>query len=140
MTLFRRDPFFGDLFAPPAAPSWTLRNPSHSFHNPHHIHETDTSVNLSLDVPGIKAENLKVQIEDNVLRVSGERKTAGSEYNFVRSFSIDPATVNVDDVKANLDAGVLTLTVPKRTTPKTTTKSITVTESPAEATPAVTQK
>jgi Hsp20/alpha crystallin family len=52
-----------------------------------------------------------------MLHVSGERKTAGTESKFVRSFSIDPNTVDFDNMKANLEYGVLTLTAPKRVKP-----------------------
>ena len=55
-----------------------------------------------MDVPGIKkAKDLQVQVEDNIVRVSGDRKIAGSESKIIRSFSIDPTTVDVDNIKAN---------------------------------------
>ena len=127
--ILRRDPFFNDFFGPQSfGPSLALRQPTSPAH--HHIYETEDSVTLSIDVPGIKSNDLQVQFEDNVLRVSGERKTAGSESKFVRSFSMDPTNVDVDSIKANLDCGVLTLTVPKRTKPAVS-KTITVTESPS---------
>jgi HSP20 family molecular chaperone IbpA len=126
MSLFRRDPFINDFFGPQFGPSLALRQAPSPAH--HHIYQTDDSVTLSIDVPGIKSNDLQIQFEDNVLRVSGERKTAGSESKFVRSFSMDPKNVDVDSIKANLDCGVLTLTVPKRTKP-VVSKTITVTES-----------
>jgi hypothetical protein len=43
-----------------------------------------------------------------LLLVSVERKTAGTESKFVRSFSINPNTVDFDNMKANLEYGVLT--------------------------------
>jgi HSP20 family molecular chaperone IbpA len=126
--ILRRDPFFHDFFGPQFGPSSALRQAPSPAH--HHIYETDDSVTLSIDVPGIKSNDLQVQFEDNVLRISGERKTAGSESKFVRSFSMDPKNVDVDSIKANLDCGVLTLTVPKRTKPAVS-KTITVTETPS---------
>ncbi len=68
----------------------------------HHLYETYEAVTLSVDVPGIKkAKDLQVQVEDNIVRVSGDRKIAGSESKIIRSFSIDPTTVDVDNIKAN---------------------------------------
>lgn len=120
MSLFYRDPFFENFFGP----SLSTHTQTH-----HHLHETDEAVTLSVDVPGIKAQDLQVQVEDNIVRVSGERKTAGSESKIIRSFSIDPQSVDVDRIKANLDCGVLTLTAPKLNKPAVS-KTITVTEAP----------
>jgi HSP20 family molecular chaperone IbpA len=102
----------------PAPASWPQAN-FEDLKNPEqlsqHIRETGDSVELSLDVPGVKAQDLKVQeVEDGVLRVSGERNTAGRQSKFDRSFAVDSNAVNISAAKANLDAGVLTLSVPKR--------------------------
>jgi HSP20 family molecular chaperone IbpA len=125
MALFHRDPFFNDFFGPSVTPSFAVRNGS-SLAN-HHVHETEEAITVSIDLPGVKASDLQVQVEDKVLRVSGDRKTAGTESKFVRSFSIDPTTVDFDNMKANLEYGVLTLTAPKRVKP-TVSKMIAVTE------------
>ena len=137
MSLFHRDPFFNDIFGPHLGSSIGFRQTPTQAH--HHLHETENEVTLSIDVPGVKSNDLEVKFEDNVLRISGERKTAGSESKFVRSFAMDPANVDVDSMKANLDCGVLTLTVPKRTKPAIK-KTITVTEAPLTETqtPAIT--
>ena len=127
MSLFRRDPFFDEFFGPSRDPMLAFPNAPTQAH--HHIRETEETVTLTVDVPGVTAKDLQVQIDDNVIRVSGERKTAGSESKFIRSFAIDPKTVDVENVKANLDCGVLTLTAPKRVKP-TVTKRITVNEAP----------
>jgi HSP20 family protein len=129
MALFHRDPFLDGFFGETAPPSWVYHHP-HSGVPAHHLYETETSVQLTVDVPGIKAKDLAVKVEDNVLQISGERKTSGRESKFVRSFAIDPSTVNVSLVKANLDCGVLTLTVPKKTK-LVASKSIAVTETAA---------
>eukprot|EP00545_Synedropsis_sp_CCMP1620_P012931 CAMPEP_0119012714 /NCGR_PEP_ID=MMETSP1176-20130426/7337_1 /TAXON_ID=265551 /ORGANISM="Synedropsis recta cf, Strain CCMP1620" /LENGTH=152 /DNA_ID=CAMNT_0006965727 /DNA_START=69 /DNA_END=530 /DNA_ORIENTATION=+ len=130
MTLFNRDPFLNKFFDAPAPPSWAHHH-SHTGLPAHHLYETESSVQLSVDVPGIKTKDLTVQVEDSVLRVTGERKTAGNKSKFIRSFAIDQNTVEVSLVKANLDSGVLTLTFPKRTKPEATIKRITVTETAA---------
>ena len=88
---------------------------------------------LTVDVPGVLAKDLQVQVDDNVLRITGERKTAGSESKFIRSFAIDPKTVDVENIKANLDCGVLTLTAPKQIKPAVS-KTIAVTAAPSAIT------
>jgi len=52
-----------------------------------------------------------------------------SESKFARSFSIDPQTLDVDNIVANLDFGVLALVASKRTKPAVT-KNILVSETP----------
>ena len=124
MSLIKHSPFvMDDLFAPL---SWARTN--FDYGNRHRIRETETSFEISVDVPGIKAKDLKVEAEENVLRIFGERKTQGSESTFVRSFSIDGKTMDISGVKANLDSGILTLIVPKR--PQPTPKTIAITEAP----------
>jgi HSP20 family protein len=136
MALFRRDPFFDDFFTPYSFPSSLQNRHSSASSTPaHHVHETENAVQLSVDVPGVKSSDLKVEVEDNVLRVTGERKTAGSESRFVRSFAIDRESIDPSHVKANLDCGVLTLTVPKRE--KATPKTIAITENASEDKPTV---
>ena len=139
MSLYCRDPFIEEFFGPSQGTSLALHNaPTHA--HLHYFYETEEAVTLTVDVPGVTAKDLQVQIEDNVVRVSGERKTAGNESKFIRSFSIDPQIVDVENINANLDCGVLTLTAPKLNKP-TVTKTITVTEAPMAVTqPKVTKK
>ena len=125
MSLFRRDPFPENFFG--LGNSSAL--PLSSTQTHHHVYETEEAVTLSVDVPGVTAKDLQIQVDDNVLRVTGERKTAGSESKFIRSFTIDPKTVDVENIKANLDCGVLTLTAPKRIKPAVS-KTIPVTAAP----------
>lgn len=89
------------------------------------IEETDEAFVLHAEVPGMKAEEIQVDVEGGVLRLHGERKLERDEEkngyrriersfgSFERAFSL-PDTVDTDHIEAKLDAGVLALTLPKR--------------------------
>ncbi|GJN08344.1 hypothetical protein PR202_ga26254 [Eleusine coracana subsp. coracana] len=88
------------------------------------------------DVPGLKKEEVKVEIEDgNVLQISGERSKEQEEKNdkwhkverssgkFLRRFRL-PENAKTEQIKASMENGVLTVTVPKEEVKKPEVKSI----------------
>ncbi len=89
------------------------------------IFEDQNSIVLEADLPGMKAEDFKLAIENYKLTLSGERKfekeEKGENYHrversygaFTRTFSL-PSTVAVDEVNADFRDGVLRVTLPKR--------------------------
>lgn len=71
--------------------------------------EHDDRAEVSLDVPGVKPEQITVQAEGRTLAVKVEREGRGS---FARQYTIGPK-YDIAQVQARLDLGVLTLTLPK---------------------------
>ena len=88
------------------------------------LSETPSTVEARLDLPDFKAQDINVQISQNVLTVSGERaeekKSEGETFHrierrsgsFSRSVTL-PATVDENKVDANYRDGVLTVTMQK---------------------------
>ncbi len=89
------------------------------------ILENEKAFEIQLAVPGMKKEDFKMEMEDNVLSVIFEKKAEETEErkeeylrrefdleDFTRSFSI-PKTVDVENIKAKYDNGILYITVPK---------------------------
>ena len=79
---------------------------------------------LRADLPGLSDEDVNIQLQDNVLTISGERNTAHEEQrggyyrlerafgSFARSLTL-PDGVNPDGVQAHFDRGVLEIRIPK---------------------------
>jgi HSP20 family protein len=96
-----------------------------AFVPPVDIYEDEHKIVLKLEVPGLKQEDLDIQLENNTLTIKGERKFEKEEKeenfhrierrygSFFRSFTV-PNTVNTDSVKAGYDAGVLRVELEKR--------------------------
>ena len=88
------------------------------------VWETDNEVVLSFDLPGIPEDKITVELDDNVLTVSGGRErtqehTSERFYRFERRFGTFsrsvtlPAGVTESDITANYKDGVLEVRVPK---------------------------
>ncbi len=93
---------------------------------PAEVVETDNEMRFLFEFPGMRAEDINVTVENNVLTVAGERKyerEEGGEQGevhlferrygrFERSFTL-PRRVDTGKVDASYDNGVLTVTLPK---------------------------
>jgi HSP20 family protein len=86
------------------------------------IEETDDSYLLEVELPGVKLEDVDLQVDQGRLQLTGERRTR-ERVGFLRHrtrttgrFALDvtlPAPVDSDAVHASLDHGVLTVVIPK---------------------------
>jgi HSP20 family protein len=87
------------------------------------IFETDEFLAVILEMPGVQKSNVEVALESDVLRVDGKLNLSDyegmepvyTEYNighYTRSFAIS-SKIDRDNISAQLDNGVLTLTLPK---------------------------
>uniref|UniRef100_A0ACD5WZK4 Uncharacterized protein n=1 Tax=Avena sativa TaxID=4498 RepID=A0ACD5WZK4_AVESA len=98
--------------------------------------ETPEAHVFKADVPGLKKEEVKVEVEDgNILQISGERnkeqeektdtwhRVERSSGKFLRRFKL-PENAKAEQVKASMENGVLTVTVPKEEVKKPDVKSI----------------
>src|SRR5512140_1840996 len=88
------------------------------------IAETADRILLSIEIPGVKQEDLDIRFEDRTLTLKGERKfekVGGRNYHrverlygtFVRSFAL-PRTVDAEAITANYRDGVLEIEMLKR--------------------------
>jgi HSP20 family protein len=89
------------------------------------IYEDEHKVSLKLEIPGVRQEELDVQVENNLLTVRGERKFDKEEKeenfhrierrygSFSRSFTL-PSTIDTNSVKAAYENGVLRIDLAKK--------------------------
>ena len=88
------------------------------------IVENTDSFEIHAELPGVRQEDVKLTLNNNVLILSGEKKQEVKEERdnvlrlernygrFERSFSL-PTTVQADKVRANFQDGVLKIVLPK---------------------------
>lgn len=114
--------FFEDFMLPtrmPAMPplpkAWTPRMD---------IQETDSHYVLTLALPGVRKEDVRIEVKDDVLSISGERKQEKEEkskgwlrketaYGYFQRSLVLPEGTHPEEIKAAHKDGILTVTVAK---------------------------
>lgn len=91
------------------------------------INETQEAYLVSFDMPGVKKEDLHIEVRNNQLHVSGERHKSSQHEGalrfermygkFERVFSL-PSTIDTEKVEAHYEDGVLNIALPKVETAK----------------------
>ena len=108
--------FFGDM-----VPEGTAQN---GFRPLLDLKEDDGYLYAQLELPGMKKEEVKISLEDNILTVRGEKKKQDliekEEYRRVeRSYGvferelIFPQEIQQDAIRAEMDNGILKISIPK---------------------------
>ena len=101
------------------------------------IFETENDLIVKADLPEVDMKDIEIKIENGTLSLRGERKFEKNETQkgfhriersygvFVRYFTL-PDTVDTEKVHARLDAGVLTISLPKKEVAKPKTIKVQV--------------
>ena len=88
------------------------------------IHETEASTVITADLPGLKKEDIAINVENNILVLTGERAKETNEEKdnyfkrerffgkFKREFTL-PASIDHEKINADYKDGVLTIEIPK---------------------------
>jgi HSP20 family protein len=88
------------------------------------VSETEGALKICADLPGLKPEDIQIDLQDDVLSIRGERReerrddkenfhlTERSVGSFARTLRL-PFQADPGQVQAQFTAGVLTLTIPK---------------------------
>ncbi|MFA6760927.1 MAG: Hsp20/alpha crystallin family protein [Sulfuricurvum sp.] len=99
--------------------------------------EGKEAYHIDVDLPGVKKEDISIDIENNTLTISGKReskseikekgyyKMESSYGKFSRSFSL-PKEVDIENIKAITQDGVLEVVIPKLQLEASKTKKIAV--------------
>jgi HSP20 family protein len=89
------------------------------------VSEDEKSYHVTVELPGVKKDDVTVEVHENVLSIRGEKKSEREEKkdkthwvertfgSFSRSFTLPPSAV-ADELKAGFKDGVLTLEIPKK--------------------------
>jgi HSP20 family protein len=112
----------GSLIKTDFNPSVNTREGEHAYH-------------VEVDLPGVKKDDIDVDVKDNIVTISGERKSkkevkeedyykVESSYGkFERSFTL-PENVDVENIHAESQDGVLEVVIPKLTKAENKSKKI----------------
>eukprot|EP00567_Pseudictyota_dubia_P017980 CAMPEP_0197432830 /NCGR_PEP_ID=MMETSP1175-20131217/818_1 /TAXON_ID=1003142 /ORGANISM="Triceratium dubium, Strain CCMP147" /LENGTH=264 /DNA_ID=CAMNT_0042961013 /DNA_START=71 /DNA_END=865 /DNA_ORIENTATION=+ len=108
----------------------------------------EEKVQLVVNIPGAKAEDIKVEIEQNgcVIRLSGVSKVnedgVSIESQFEKAFMLGPQGMSFDEdnITAKMVDGVLTITAPKITEEVKEPRRISITEEEVASTPTLEEK
>jgi HSP20 family protein len=138
------DRFFGESRRPFLRwPSlWRRATPETGWYPEIDVFEKDDRLVTKIDLPGMKKEDVKVEVTDGQLAISGERKREaeekGEEFyrcereygSFYRSVPL-PEGAKIDDVKATFTDGVLEVSVPLPARPEAKMRKVEIQESKA---------
>ena len=88
------------------------------------VFEDKENLRIVMELPGVRPEDVKLSLENQVLTIQGDKRQASEEASerwhryersygsFERMFTL-PSTVDADRIDAKIEHGVLTVTLPK---------------------------
>jgi HSP20 family protein len=91
---------------------------------PTDVSEDANGIQISMELPGVQADDVRLSLENNILTIHGEKRQQVDEKNervhrfertygtFERTFVL-PSTVDSEQIEARYDNGVLHISVPK---------------------------
>ncbi len=114
------DRLFDDAFTRPLSirDGWSMANPAID------MYQTENDVVVKASIPGMKAEDVQINITGDVLTLKGESKQEEERNDkawhireqrfgsFERSVAL-PTAVKTDKAEATFENGILTITLPK---------------------------
>lgn len=116
------DDFFTPFFAKSTKPAKAV---NHNQLPAINIKEEEGNYTVEVAAPGLSKEDFKIEVENDILSISAESKTAeekaekGYTYKefgfsqFKRSFNLDKESMNLENISANYKDGILSLQIPK---------------------------
>lgn len=136
-TGFRRemDRLFDDFFAPAETRSFGAPAGVAAVWPSIDVNETDQAYTVTAEAPGLEEKDVELNLRDNVLSISGEKRQEHKEEDggrtyaerfygrFQRSIPFD-AEVDADKVQATFKNGVLTVNLPKNPQARDKTRRI----------------
>lgn len=134
---------FDDIFSPSVWGSHTEAADQRLISPRSETADTPEAHLVRVEVPGIREEDLNVTLDQGVLKIEGKHRrerldgstNAGkstAEQSFRLQYTL-PGTVDGDGVKASLDHGLLTVTVPK--TPRPPPRAVAISTTPHSVAP-----
>ncbi len=88
------------------------------------VFEDKDAVQIVAELPGVRPDDVKISLENNLLTIRGEKRQVAEEHSdrvhryersygvFERAFVV-PSAVDTDHIQASYDMGVLTVRLPK---------------------------
>ena len=116
---------------------WGVGNVSQNVSIPVNVKETDKSYEMELVAPGLKKEDLKINVQGDMLSVSFEHQEEQNQQNkdegwlrkeyqkrsFTRTFNLDEA-IDANKINAKYSDGILHLSLPKKEGAQTISRTI----------------
>lgn len=110
-----QDPFFGLDFGGRLA-GYRPNNLRDDYRLAADFYEDEANYHARVELPGVKKEDVKVELEKDLLSISYAKKTEGEKrsesVSYSRSLRV-PEGIDAEKISAKLEDGVLTVTLPK---------------------------